>query len=409
MRANPREQVGLACRAAPVPSSPNPREGDAIASKRVHRLGAGATQSTRITELREGAVAFESPRGLRRETQLLVEALPKRPPARALFGMDTEGAVAIAARSLWPDSPLAWFHFDAYVGAKVKGVLGRNGAQSVEVVVDEELPPGPFDVVALPFPRQSEALLMRDLLESAHDRLRVGGRLVASTDGKPDALKKALVKVFGNATPAAGKGIRGACFYAERKREKPQQSDHSHTVLTAITHADGTGATALSIETRPGTFCHGAVDRGTRALAEWLEPRNAEHVLGIYAAKRLPEARVVLVDSNARAAGCARRNAERNGVADRVEVLVRADVEDVPLPPRGGFSLCVTNPPYFSQWRIATQFVAKAHAMLRRGGRLALVVRAGAAATEHADIVRRLFGGGSVDLVGDYAIVHASR
>jgi 16S rRNA (guanine1207-N2)-methyltransferase len=324
----------------------------------------------------------------------------------------------MAARSLWPDASLAWFHLDAYVGAKVRGVLGRNGAESVEVVVAEELPPGPFDVVALPFPKSAEALLMRDVLESAHDRLRKGGRLVASTDGRPDALRKAVEKVFGNSTPAAGRDIRGACLYAERRREKPQQSDHSHVVLTAIAHADGTGATPLVIETRPGTFCHGAIDRGTRALAEWLEPRDAEHVLdlgagcgvlGLYAAKRLPEARVVLVDSNARSAGCARRNAGRNEVADRVEVLVRADVEDVPLPERGGFSLCLTNPPYFSQWRIATQFVAKAHALLRRGGRLALVVRTGAAATEHADIVRRLFGGGSVDVVGDYAIVHARR
>src|SRR6185436_20456875 len=106
-------------------------------------------------------------------------------------------------------------------------------------------------------------------------------------------------------------------------------------------------------------------------------------LLGIYVAKRLPEARVVLVDSNARAAGCAKRNAERAGVADRVEVLVRADVEDVPVPERGGFSLCVTNPPYFSQWRIATQFVKKAHSLLRRGGRLALVVKTGTVATEH--------------------------
>ena len=378
----------------------------------------GASESTRITRLREDALQFQSARGLRRETSLLIEALPKKAPARALFGLDTEGAVAIGAHAIWPDASLVWFNFDAYVGAKVKGVLGRNFAEDVEVVVDEDLPPGPFDVVALPFPRNSEALLMRDLLESVHDRLKIGGRLVASTDGKPDALRKALDKVFGNATPAAERGIRGACFYAIRKRVKPCQSDHSHIVRARIVHADGTGETSLDIETRPGTFCHGAIDRGTRALAQWLEPRTATHVLdlgagggllGIYAAKRLPEARVVLVDSNARAAGCARRNAERNGVADRVEVLVRADVEDVPLPERGGFSLCVTNPPYFSQWRIATQFVTKAYSLLRRGGRLALVVKSGAAATEHARIVHGVFGGAAVDERDGYGIVHASR
>jgi len=368
--------------------------------------------------LREGAVQFVSPRGLRRESALLVEALPKKAPKRALFGLDTEGAPAIAARALWPDAALSWFHFDAYVAAKVKGVLGRNRAEGVEVVVDEDLPAGPFDVVALPFPRNSEALLMRDLLESAHDRLAIGGRLVAATEGKPDALRKAVDKVFGNVTPAAKRDIRGACFYAERKRVKPTQSDHSHVVRARIVHADGTGDTALDMESRPGTFSYGAVDRGTRALAEWLEPRGAAHVLdigagtgllGIYVARRLLDARVVLVDSNARAAGCARRNAERAGVADRVEVIVRADVEDVPLPERGGFSLCVTNPPYFSQGRIATQFVSRAHALLRRGGRFALVVKMGAAADMHAEIVRGVFGGGSVDERDGYAVVHASR
>jgi 16S rRNA (guanine1207-N2)-methyltransferase len=385
------------------------------------RLGAGASESTETDVLRDGAVAFESSRGLRRETALLVEALPKRPPAggrRALFGLDTEGATALAAHAIWPGAQLSWFHFDAYVGAKVKDVLRHNFADDVDVVVAEDLPPGEFGLVALPFPRNSEALLMRDILEAAHDRLAIGGRLVASTEGGPDALRKAIEKVFGNATPAAPKGIRGACFYAERKRKNPASSDHSHVVRAAIRHADGSGETVLDIETRPGTFNHGAIDRGTRALAEWLEPRTAAHVLdlgagcgvlGLYVAKRLPEAHVVLVESNARAAGCAKRNAERNGLADRVEVLVRADVEDVPVPERGGYGLCVTNPPYFSKGRIATQFVRRAHGLLRRSGRFALVVRTGAAADLHVAIVRDVFGGGAVDTSGDYAIVHASR
>jgi 16S rRNA G1207 methylase RsmC len=382
------------------------------------RLGAAASASPERDVLRDGALAFESPRGLRTETRLLVEALPKRSPARALFGLDTEGATALAARALWPGAVCLWFHFDAYVAAKVRGVLGRNGAQGVEVAVGEDPPEGPFDVVALPFPKSGEALLMRDLLEAAHDSLAPGGRLVAATDGKPDALRRTIDKVFGNVTNAPARGTRGACFYAERRRAKNARSDHSHVVRATIAHADGTGETALDLETRPGTFSHGTVDRGTRALAEWLEPRNAAHILdlgagcgllGLYAAKRLPEAHVVLVDSNARAAGCARRNAERAGVADRVEVLVRADVEDVPLPAGGGFSLCVTNPPYFSQWRIAGQFVRRAHDMLRRSGRFALVVRNGAAAAEHANIVRSVFGGGAIDVRDGYAIVHASR
>jgi 16S rRNA (guanine1207-N2)-methyltransferase len=331
--------------------------------------------------------------------------------------MDTEGGAAVAARRLWPDANLTWFHFDAYVAAKVRQVLRANGADSVACDALEDPPAGPFGLVALPFPKSSEALLMRDLLESAHDALAPGGRLVAATDGKPDALRRAIEKVFGNVTPAAARSIRGACFYAERRRARPARSDHAHLVRARIVHADASGETELEIETRPGTFAHGTVDRGTRTLAEWVEPRRAERVLdlgagcgllGLYSAKRMPEARVVMVESNVRAAGCARRNAERAGVADRVEVLVRADVEDLPAPERG-YDLCLTNPPYFSKWRIASRFVQRAHALLGRAGRFALVVRAGAAAVEHAEIVRAVFGGCAVDVRGDYAIVHARR
>src|SRR5262245_36262165 len=273
----------------------------------VIRLGAASSASKERDLLRDGALAFESPRGLRTETRLLVEALPKRSPGRALFGMDTEGATALAARTLWPQTACSWFHLDAYVAEKVRGVLKRNSADGVEVAVGEDPPEGPFDVVALPFPKAGEALLMRDLLEAAHDSLAAGGRLVAATDGKPDALRRTIDKVFGNVTNAAARGTRGACFYAERRRAKTVRSDHSHVVRAAIAHADGTGETSLDIETRPGTFSHGAVDKGTRALAEWLEPRNAAHVLdlgagcgllGLYAALPLPAAPVGLVDRN---------------------------------------------------------------------------------------------------------------
>jgi 16S rRNA (guanine1207-N2)-methyltransferase len=381
------------------------------------RLGGEAANRTKREESRGGLVVFESPRGLRRDAALLVEALPKRAPGRSLFGMDTEGAVALAAHAIWPGAAIEWCHLDAYVGAKVTRVLEANHAQSVAVTVDEDPPAGPFDLVALPFPAGAEALLMRDVLEAAHDRLRVGGRLVAATDGKPDALRKAVDKVFGNFVPSAARPRRGACFYAERRREKPQTSDHSHLVHVRIAPQAGGPPVEIEMETRPGTFSHGALDDGTRALAEAIEPGGADSVLdlgagcgalGISLALRLPAARAVLVDSNARAAGCARRNAARNGVAERVEVLVRADVEAVAAPP-GGFALCVSNPPYFGNWRIARSFIWRAHELLRPGGRFALVVRSGPAAAEHAAILGGMFGRMKIAERAGYGILTAVR
>jgi len=379
-------------------------------------LGRPQLREPRETMLRRGTIRFHSPHGLAAASAQLVEALPKAAPGRALFGMDTEGATAMVARALWPDCDAVWFHFDAYLAAKVRRGFDRNALPEMRTFAVEDLPEGPFDLVALPFPRSSEALLMRDLLEAAHDRLRIGGRLVAATDGAPPALRETLKKVFGNWTPAAPIEGKGACFFAERKREAPRSSDHSHVLTPEIRHGTSDTVTRLEIETRPGTFSHGRLDRGTRALAEWLRPNDDDHavldlgagcgVLGLYLAKRLPKARVVLVESNVRAAECARRNAERNGVADRVELCVRADLEQLPVASDGGYALAVMNPPYFGNFRIAESFVAAAHAALRPGGRLALVAKASDA---HLERVRTVFGTGTVRESGGYGIVIARK
>ena len=381
------------------------------------RLGGPHAELRRTDSLRGGEVVFQSPRGLLTAQALLIDALPKRPPGRALFGMDTEGAVALAARALWPGTTVEWFHLDAYVGAKVRRVFEHNQVADVAVCVDEDPPGGPFDVAALAFPASGEGLLMRDTLEAVHDRLRMGGRLVASTDRGPLALRRALDKVFGNATPAAATGRTGACFYAERRRANDVRSDHSHVLQSQFAHSDDTGTTDLLVETRSGTFSHGSIDRGTRALIQWLQPGDAASVLdlgagcgavGLYADVRLPAARVVLVESNVRAAGCARRNIERNGVSERVEVAVRADLEDIPDSPDGrGYALCLTNPPYFGDFRIAQSFVAAAARSLGRQAHFALVVRAGKAAVAHGEIVQSVFRNLRADLRDGYVVFSA--
>ena len=70
-------------------------------------------------------------------------------------------------------------------------------------------------------------------------------------------------------------------------------------------------------------------------------------VIAVTAAQRVADARVVATDSSAEALGVARRNAERAGVADRIDFregsLLRP-VEEEGL--RGRVSLLVSNPPY---------------------------------------------------------------
>jgi tRNA1(Val) A37 N6-methylase TrmN6 len=73
--------------------------------------------------------------------------------------------------------------------------------------------------------------------------------------------------------------------------------------------------------------------------------------VGLCAARRLPSVRVTLVERDAELAGLAEENARRNGLADRVAVIV-ADVA-APLtqapelaPLSGTFEHVVANPPY---------------------------------------------------------------
>ena len=70
--------------------------------------------------------------------------------------------------------------------------------------------------------------------------------------------------------------------------------------------------------------------------------------------KHLPEARAVATDISSEALAVARRNAERHGVADRID-FARADRLDLPanLVPNGGFDALVSNPPYVAQDEMA--------------------------------------------------------
>ena len=374
-------------------------------------LGGPFARRRREETVLSGHCTVQSPYGLSKLTRFLVDALPKNPVARVLTGLDTEGAAAMLIRRIWPDSDVTWFHFDAYVGRKVRGVFELNLARNITLEVTGDVPAGPFDLAALEFPKGSGGLLMLDLIESVHDRLAVGGRLVAVTNAKPEALRKVLHKVFGKCVPAPVKVKKMTAYYAVRTKEVVRAPDRGH-VLTPTFNVNGQQI-SLQIETRPGTFAHGRIDRGTRALIEWIEPRDACRILdlgagcgaiGLAAAVAIPDSHVVMVDSNVRAVECAERNAKRNGVSARVDSLVRADADD--LPGEGTYDLVLANPPYFSNFRIARAFIQTAHDALSPGGRFALVAKAGAA---HAEHVREVFGNGGISDRLGYAIVSGTR
>jgi len=111
-----------------------------------------------------------------------------------------------------------------------------------------------------------------------------------------------------------------------------------------------------------------------------LDIGTGSGVSGILAAK--VSAEVVAVDINPKAIECAKDNAERNGVADRITFAV-GDIFD---PIEGDFNLIIFDPPFRwfkprdllevstadENYRALTKFIKEAKGRLRPGGRILL-------------------------------------
>jgi release factor glutamine methyltransferase len=113
---------------------------------------------------------------------------------------------------------------------------------------------------------------------------------------------------------------------------------------------------------RPDTETVIEVARGLRgdpaAPCRVLDLCTGSGAIAVSLAKELPAAQVVATELSAEAAAIARRNAERNGVADRVDVRIG----DLFAPVAGErFELIAANPPY-----IATAVIATLGAEVRR-------------------------------------------
>lgn len=149
--------------------------------------------------------------------------------------------------------------------------------------------------------------------------------------------------------------------------------------------------------TDAGVFSKGRVDTGTRILIEHLPLPAAGDVLdvgcgygpiGLVIAAESPEARVLMVDVNERAVELARRNLQRNGVAN-AEVVVGDGFDAVGA---GRFSLIVSNPPIRAGKRVIYPWVDEAYERLEPGGKLLMVARTSQGAKSLARKIADVFG-----------------
>jgi 16S rRNA (guanine1207-N2)-methyltransferase len=253
------------------------------------------------------------------------------------------------------------------------------------------------------------AELLRERLASALRSLKPGGLLFTSTDNRSDRfLRDAVVALFGSATTLPGPTRRSGVAYVARRPKEPRLRERDFRRTFTVRE----GERVLAFLSRPGVFCHGRLDAGTRVLLAAAEMGEAKRVLdlgcgvgvlGLIAALRCPEAHVMLVDSHARAIECAQANAASLGLPDRcTTVLTGNTLRDVP----GDFDLVLSNPPYYGNYRIAEMFLDTAAKTLVPGGRILLVTKA--PDWFHEAMARRFDSVGSQLLKG-YAVLSGVR
>lgn len=279
---------------------------------------------------------------------------------------------------------------------------------AIELHCAPDLPDGSFDTVIIPTLAGGAAELTRDLLRDAADRVKPNGRVIVSTDNARDTwLLKQLKAVYGRVT--VEKQPDGVCYIA-RRRPSPAKRKSFHAEF-----AFRDGERLISCESRPGVFSHRKVDGGARSLIRSLDHLPADFkpqkivemgcgcgAVVTAAALRFPDTQVLAVDSHVRAVQATQATATRNGVEGLQVMLSCTGV----LPDDGQWDLYLTNPPYYSDYRISELFLQSALESLRPGGRLHLVTRL---TDWHVERISELFEDVQTEHIGEYDVIMATR
>lgn len=313
------------------------------------------------------------------------------------------GQIAASLHQHYPQATILCSYLDLYAAEKAHAWLQEQGTpESVIVECSSDFPDEKFDLIAMPVPRRGASELARDLLQEAAFALREDGLLVTATDHPKDEwLRQELKKLFPKVTRTPVN--RGVIYQARRKGEVRRPRDFR----CEFTFTDQ--GRVLHLFSRPGVFSHRKLDGGARSLIKSLDVQPGEHLLdlgcgsgavSVAAATRYPSVHVTAVDSNARAVECTRQSAELNGCTN-IEVQLNADGL---LGLEATQDVVVTNPPYYSHFRIAAQFVETAGRVLKRGGRLIVVTKQ---PTWFEENLPSVFGHIHSEQIGHYSVIRA--
>ncbi len=309
--------------------------------------------------------------------QLLIDSLDHKTTDqwtldRVLVISPGRGQAGWQIKSLFPAASVTSWYVDSFRAAQAT-LAAQDANVSVDVVCSADLPTAEVDVVLVPVLQRGEAEMTRDLLQQAHDRLRIGGVLVASVNNPRDTwLRNQMQTLFDKVTCQQSEGgwVYTAIKHRPLKRLRSFEAE--------IVFRDG--ERLLQVVSRPSVFSHRVLDVAARQLIVASEVQPGDRVLdfgcgcgavGIAAGIRSQTGAVFAVDSNARAIECTRRGAQLNAV-DGLTAILNHDGD---LPQITDIDVALLNPPYYSNFTIAEHFVATAARLLVDGGRAVVVTK----------------------------------
>lgn len=303
-----------------------------------------------------------------------------------------QGLAALWLKAASSHSPVSYAHYSAAALAQVRANAGASG---LDLEVSAMFPPaGLWDTIVLAAPEQNEALHM--LAGQAAACLAPGGQVLAP-DRRPRL--DVLAQHFDRITEAAA-GEGWSVLRCTGPRPDSQ-------MLWRTIHADIVGI-ALELDTLPGNFSPEGLDAGTRAMLELATIPEGGRVLDLacgyggvgIAAARLGAGEVVYVDEDLIALTACRHNLERLNLAG---TLIHSHL---PGAVPGSFDCILTNPPYHTDYGVASSFLEFAARRLNPGGRIYVVVKK---ADWYIQKMRTVFGGCRVEEREGYSILSAEQ
>jgi len=303
---------------------------------------------------------------------LLIDAIPELAGDQVICTSAGLAQFAAAAARALPQASVCCTYLDLYRANLALDRLVELPA-NLRIECAADLPNESADVVALPISASGEAELTRDLIQSGHERLRIGGRMYATIDNRRDKwLREQMGKTFrklncrtfasgalyiGTKTGPLKKLKNFTCEFAFRDRGR---------LIRACS--------------RPGVFSHRHVDVGARRLMDEMHVDPGMRILDIgcgagvvalAAACRGAGVTVHAVDSSARAIECTRRG----GALNELENLATELNAEGGYAGAGNYDLALANPPYYASFRIAEHFLVAGRDALRVGGKILVVTK----------------------------------